>query len=166
MEYPKPNKETRTQLVFPNYLNSRPSLIDIEQKLVDFNLVQATANIPDPDEISMCYQPDEQELRQMLTENLASEIADKIKILDECEGNGLLDLNEGEKTYSVYGPMKKAGILKVDVSKGDKHKLENIVFKRTAEVTDLSQVDLVNKVGSKYRNDKSAGSLLHKIDLD
>lgn len=116
--------------------------------------------------VTTLYGQERTDWQSAVSIEMFNEIADKIKILDECEGNGLLDLNEGEKTYSVYGPMKKAGILKVDVSKGDKHKLENIVFKRTGETTDLSQVDLVNKVESKYRKDKSAGSLLYKIDLD
>ena len=45
---------------------------------------------------------------------------------------------------------KKAAILAEDVSKGDKLQLEHIRFKRTGQSSDLSQVDVIKRIGKPF----------------
>jgi N,N'-diacetyllegionaminate synthase len=76
-----------------------------------------------------------------------NELYEKLNLLKECMGNGNLDLNYAEKQYSIYGPMKKAAILNKNVAKGDIFTIDMIDFKRTEQVADLSQVNVINSVG-------------------
>lgn len=76
-----------------------------------------------------------------------NEIAEKIKILDSLNGDGLLKLNPGEQKYSVFGPMKKAAILATNMKKGETLRTENIVFKRTSVITDCSQLNVLKMIG-------------------
>ena len=91
-----------------------------------------------------------------------NEIVDKIDILEQCIGNGKMELSKCEIDYSIFGPMKKAGILKVAVKAGEKHKFENIIFKRVKEETDISQIEIIQNINSKYSTDLPAGTILFK----
>ena len=77
-------------------------------------------------------------------------IAEGLELLSDCQGNGLLDLNKGELDYTVVGPMKKAAHLKADVNVGDILSKDNIYFKRTSEISDLSQVKVLEMCGHKF----------------
>ena len=79
--------------------------------------------------------------------NMLSEIYGKLNLLRECMGDGNLDLNCAEMQYSVFGPMKKAAILNKNVAKGDIFTIGMVDFKRTEQITDLSQVNVANSVG-------------------
>ena len=68
----------------------------------------------------------------------------KIKLLHQISGNGSLELNDAEKAYSFYGPMKMAALVKTDLIEGHILSLKDFSFKRTKEQTDLSQVDIIN----------------------
>jgi len=116
--------------------------------------------------ITTDYGEERTDWQSAISIEMFNEIADKIEILNECNGSGEMALNEGEKAYSIYGPMKKAGILTRDVKGGKTFSLKDIEFKRTDNQTDLSQTDLINKEGSIYKKDKSAGSLLYKTDFE
>ncbi len=94
-----------------------------------------------------------------------NEIAKKVNVLLEANGDGKLELNDGEKKYSSYGMMKKAGILIKDVIKGELFKVEDIEFKRTAQNSDLSQLDLINCEEKIFSRSISKGSVLNKIDF-
>ena len=76
-----------------------------------------------------------------------NQIADNLKVLDKCNGNGNLALNAGERNYSVFGPMKKAGFIKKPLKKGELLTNEHIVFKRTGQTSELSQLEVLNLVG-------------------
>ena len=89
-----------------------------------------------------------------------NEIAEKLEILSKCRGDGSIKLNFSENKYSLYGPMKKAAVLINDVQKGEKLIIDNIQFKRTKEVTDLSQLNVLESLGSEFTNNLQAGSLL------
>ena len=78
--------------------------------------------------------------------DMFNSLGKKIKILDQVYGNGITELNEGEKSYSQYGPMKMAALANSNLKQGDFISLKDIVFRRTKEKTDLSQVDLVNLI--------------------
>jgi len=98
-----------------------------------------------------------------------NELHKKIRILDELNGTGSLSMNEGEKNYSVFGPMKKAAVIISNMSKGDILKLINIKFIRTKEISDMSQLDVIQSFGKKITRDLKAGTVLktkHLSDND
>jgi N,N'-diacetyllegionaminate synthase len=96
---------------------------------------------------------------------LFNKITDKIKILEESLGTGELKLNPGEKSYSTFGPNKKAGVLIKDVNAGDELTDELYSFKRTGQKTDLSQIDIVALHGKKFVNKLDMGHCIVKSDL-
>lgn len=71
----------------------------------------------------------------------------KLKLLKQLYGNGDTELNKGEKSYSRYGPMKLAAIANLNLNEGHIISLNDIIFRRTKEETDLSQVDIINLLG-------------------
>ena len=96
---------------------------------------------------------------------MLNKLKEKLTLLDACNGNGDLSMNTGEKEYSIYGPMKKAGILVEHVEKGSIFKKEQVTFKRTAEISDLSQIEVLNNIGSFFSNSLKVGSILNKRDF-
>ena len=89
-----------------------------------------------------------------------NDLNEKIKILNELNGNGSLNMNAGELSYSVYGPMKKAAVLTANMSKGNIFTLNKIKFIRTKEISDMSQLDIINSEGKKILNDLKNGTVL------
>ena len=98
--------------------------------------------------------------------DMFNDLAEKIKILKDCYGAGELALNKAEKSYSIFGPNKKAAILKKDINKGDKLKLYDFDFKRTGQNTDLSQIDVINLLGAEINKDLQKGHCIVKSDID
>jgi len=91
----------------------------------------------------------------------------KIDVLEKLNGNGSLSMNKGELSYSVFGPMKKAAVLKKDISKGDILKLDMIKFIRTKEISDISQVGVVKSIGKRInKNLKNGTILMNKYLID
>ena len=97
--------------------------------------------------------------------NMFNELYEKLNLLKECMGNGNLDLNYAEKQYSIYGPMKKAAILNKNVAKGDIFTIDMIDFKRTEQVADLSQVNVINSVGRRLSINVNKDNVLKKKHL-
>jgi sialic acid synthase SpsE len=91
-----------------------------------------------------------------------NEIRDEIQILETCNGNGMLGLNKAEKDYAVFGPMKKAALLTRDVSKGDILTKDLIYFKRTKQVSDLSQINVLELMGTKFTQNVKKGKVLER----
>jgi len=73
----------------------------------------------------------------------------KIKLLDKLYGNGSMDLNDAEKSYSLYGPMKMAAIASHRLIEGSELSMDDFNFRRTSQITDISQVDILNLIGNK-----------------
>lgn len=92
-------------------------------------------------------------------------IEEKLKVLEEAKGDGFLKMNKGEEAYSTFGKMKKAAVLVEDVSKGDQLKLEHIRFKRTGQNSDLSQVDVIRRIGRTFTKNLSRGSTINQQDF-
>lgn len=88
-------------------------------------------------------------------------LSNKIKLFNKIKGNGLIDLNNGEKSYSTYGPMKMAALVNSDLNAGDIFSIKDIFFKRTKKTTDLSQVDIINLVGRKLVKKISKNEILN-----
>jgi len=84
----------------------------------------------------------------------------KIKVLDGLNGSGALSMNKGELSYSVFGPMKKAAVLKQNIDKGDKLSLDMIKFVRTKNISDMSQVDVIQSIGKKINRNAFTGDVL------
>jgi N,N'-diacetyllegionaminate synthase len=101
--------------------------------------------------------------------DMFNSLTKKIRVLDEVGGDGELLMNKGELNYSIYGPMKKAAVLKVDISKGNIFSLDMIKFIRTNEISNMSQVDVVKSVGKKINQNLKNGTTLmneHLIDKE
>ena len=92
-------------------------------------------------------------------------IEEKLKVLEDAKGDGFLKMNKGEEEYSTFGKMKKAAVLVADVTKGDKLKLEHIRFKRTGQNSDLSQVDVIRRIGRTFTKNLSRGSTINQRDF-
>ena len=89
-----------------------------------------------------------------------NELHRDIALLNKLYGDGALELNEAEKKYSSYGPMKMAAVTKHRLIKGSKLLIEDFHFCRTAQITDLSQVDILQVIGSKLAADVNAGQVI------
>ncbi len=94
--------------------------------------------------------------------DMFNEIADKLEILSEINGDGYMRLNEGEKKYSLFGPMKKAAITSKEIKKGEKFNRDMILFKRSHEISDLSQIDVTEMFGKEFSVDISINSVIKK----
>jgi len=94
--------------------------------------------------------------------NMLNNLHKKIKILNKLNGSGSLSMNSAEKSYSVFGPMKKAGVLTSNKQKGNILKLRDIKFIRTKEISDMSQLDVINSIGKIISKDLKKGKVLMK----
>ena len=97
--------------------------------------------------------------------DMLNEIKKKMDLLDACNGDGLLRLNKGEQDYSIYGPMKKAGLFKKDVVSGQKLDMDMLSFKRTGQVSDLSQVEVLQSIGKEIATGIKKGQVLMREHL-
>jgi len=88
------------------------------------------------------------------------QLSEKLKVLDELEGNGKLELNQGELNYSIFGPMKKAAVFSADAKQGQVFNNELLAFIRTKEISDFSQLDAINACGSVLTSDVKKGDLV------
>lgn len=89
----------------------------------------------------------------------------KLEVLSQTFGNGLLSLNEGEKSYSTFGANKKAAILNKNIKKGHKLSFEDFTFKRTGQSSDLSQIDTLENIGKTFSITLEKGHCIVKSDL-
>lgn len=89
-------------------------------------------------------------------------IADRLKILDTCKGDGLLYLNKGEKAYSIFGPNKKAAFLNNKLVKGEKLTWNHLQFKRTSQLSNTSQIEIWDLIGKTAIDDLHKNTLIEK----
>ncbi|MCF8298088.1 MAG: N-acetylneuraminate synthase family protein [Saprospiraceae bacterium] len=89
-----------------------------------------------------------------------------LKILDKCNGDGLLRLNEGERKYSIFGPMKKAAVFNRDLRKGEVLLKGNISFKRTSQLSSTPQSEIFELVGKRVKADCEEGKLITKDKVE
>ena len=76
-----------------------------------------------------------------------------VGLLNKLYGDGSMELNEAEKKYSSYGPMKMAAIAIHDLYGGDKLSNDDFRFCRTSQISDMSQLDISKVIGSKLASD-------------
>lgn len=97
---------------------------------------------------------------------LFNSISVKLKVVEKALGDGNLALNDGEKSYSVFGPNKKAAILNRQVQKGEELSAELYSFKRTSQTTDISQIEALNMRGKIFKESYSEGHCIKKYDFE
>ena len=90
-------------------------------------------------------------------------LSNNIKLLNQINGNGSIALNEGEKVYSQYGPMKMAALTKSDLKAGHIFSIKDIFFRRTKKKTDLSQIDIVSLIGRVLTKEISKNEILNSF---
>ena len=87
-------------------------------------------------------------------------LAQTLKVLEALEGNGLLELNDAERNYSTYGPMKMAAIATSDLQAGTVFDREHILFRRTSRESNMSQYEVVKRFGQTLSRDVEKGSVI------
>ena len=92
--------------------------------------------------------------------SMFNDLYKKINILNKLNGSGSLDMNKGESSYSIFGPMKKAAVFKKDIVRGSILSMDMIKFLRTKEVSDMSQLDVSKSIGKKIIKEVKKGTLL------
>ena len=92
--------------------------------------------------------------------DMFNSLKNKMNVLKQIYGDGVLQLNEGEKSYSQYGPMKMAALVKSKLKQGHIISLNDIRFQRTNTKTDLSQVDVLNMIGKPLLKSISKNEIL------
>ena len=85
---------------------------------------------------------------------------EKILLLNELNGNGSIELNEAEQSYSSFGPMKMAAIVNCNLRKGHILTMKDLHFCRTSQITDLSQIDVLHFIGAKLARDIKVNSVI------
>jgi len=79
--------------------------------------------------------------------DMFNKIREKMDLIEACNGDGLLRLNKGEQDYSIFGPMKKAAVLTKDLKAGQELERDMLAFRRTGQISDLSQVEAIESIG-------------------
>ena len=84
-----------------------------------------------------------------ITIDQLNKLHSKTLLLEQLYGDGSFELNEAEKKYSLYGPMKMAALAKYDLKKGDILAINDLHFCRTSQITDISQIEIKQIIGNK-----------------
>lgn len=92
--------------------------------------------------------------------DMFNEIREKMDLIEACNGDGLLRLNKGEQDYSIFGPMKKAAMLTKDLNAGQEFERDMLAFRRTGQISDLSQVEAIESTGKVVNCDLSKDQVL------
>ena len=96
---------------------------------------------------------------------MMNELRAKLDVLSSLRGDGALKLNKGEQDYSQYGPMKMAPIATVELKLGDILEERHIKFWRTNKVTDMGQVDIMDKIGEKISSGLASGDVFKQSNF-
>ena len=98
--------------------------------------------------------------------DMFNQLANKIKLLDSLYGNGLIDLNFGEQSYSQYGPMKMAALVTHDMSSGNIISEEDFSFCRTPQKTKMSQIEVLSMVGMELKKPIKTNEVLDLVHFE
>jgi N,N'-diacetyllegionaminate synthase len=91
--------------------------------------------------------------------DMFNSLATKLKLLNSISGNGSILLNSGEQKYSQYGPMKMAGTAVKNINKGEIVSIDDVHFCRTSQTTDISQIDLIDRLQYPLQQDIKIGDI-------
>jgi len=92
--------------------------------------------------------------------DMFNELSDKLQVLNDLNGDGELQMNQGEIAYSIFGPMKKAAVFGSNVKKGDVFSKEMIKFRRTENISDMSQINIIQAFGKVLAENVRVGQVV------
>jgi len=91
-----------------------------------------------------------------------NQLFQKLEILNQLNGNGSLKLNIAEEKYSKFGPMKMAAVAIRNLKIGDTFLENSVDFIRTSQVTNISQVEIIESYGKIINRNITKGEVLKK----
>ncbi len=112
--------------------------------------------------VTIAYGEERADWSAAISVDMCNELRRQLDLLQACNGSGRLALNRGERAYSVFGMMKKAAVMACDGKKGDTLARDMLLFRRTGQSTDLSQVDALQCIGSHLSCDIKKGQILSR----
>ncbi len=92
--------------------------------------------------------------------NQLNQLHDKLVHLDNLLGDGSMELNDAEQKYSIFGPMKMAAIANHNLLKGETLEFDDLNFCRTSQITDMSQLDVLQFMGKRLASDIHANQVI------
>jgi len=88
------------------------------------------------------------------------ELTKRLELVEKIRGSGSLSLNQSERKYADFGPMKMAAVAKSSMGKGEIFQLSDLHFCRTRASTSMSQVDILDSEGRELCRDVERGELI------
>jgi N,N'-diacetyllegionaminate synthase len=116
--------------------------------------------------VTTAYGTDRTDSAAAISIEMLNSLAETLKLLEAIDGDGQLQLNPGERNYSVFGPMKMAAVAARNVDAGEKLSLEDLCFKRTGQTADLSQLEVLNMVGGTVQEPIMEGCVLMRRNVE
>ncbi len=110
--------------------------------------------------VTIAYGNERCDYSSAISIEMFNQLSKKIKILEQIYGNGSIELNKGEKAYSLSGPMKMAAIAKNNITKGEILSEEDVKFCRINQLTKMSQIDVINAFGLTVMENIKKGSVI------
>lgn len=95
-----------------------------------------------------------------ITIEMLNNIKEKITLIEQISGDGSTELNDAEKSYSIYGPNKMAALASSNLKKNTVLSHDDIKFTRSSKITDLSQIQLLQKIGQPLKKDVIKGEII------
>lgn len=90
----------------------------------------------------------------------------KLDVVSDALGDRSSGLNLAEKSCSTYGINKKAAILIKPVTKGDMLTEDCFRYKRTSQMSDLSQIKIIERLGNKFTRSLEPGHCILTSDIE
>lgn len=97
--------------------------------------------------------------------DMFNKLSEKLKVLDQVNSDGSIALNSGEKAYSQYGSMKMAAVTIQDILSGKELQKSDFAFCRTGQVSDMGQIEIMEKVGEKVKRRIPQGQVIRGEDF-
>lgn len=94
---------------------------------------------------------------------MVQKLKKKLLILDQIQGDGSMELNQGEKDYAS---IKMIGFASKDIKKGEILNEQDINFTRSSLKPDIDQITLVKNLGKKIKRDIKENALIKLNDFE
>ena len=92
-------------------------------------------------------------------------LREKLSIVSLIRGSSEIGLNDGEKKYSVYGPMKMACVASRDIEVGEMLNKDMLTYKRTKDVSEISQIQFQEILGEVVNRRIAADNVIQLEDV-
>ena len=111
--------------------------------------------------VTTCYGQQRCDYSAAVSIDQINALSEKVKVLSSIFGDGSLSLNQAEQNYSIYGPMKMAAVAKFPLKKGERFSVKGVRFCRTSDITNMSQIDILESEGLELVKDVSPGQVVN-----